>query len=872
MVDGEEFFGAVDVGQPHRDFQPEALVDGADGLVGVVQAGVQHRRHVLHRVVGLEVARPVGDEGVADAVGLVEGVPCEGFDKVENFHREGLVEALAGRPGHEVFALLRHQRGDFLAHRLAHDVGGPQGVPGELLQDQQHLVLVDDNAVGLVQQLLEAGVGVGYGGPSVLGVDELVDVFHRPRAVERNHRGDVADVGGLELFDIALHTGAFQLENVGGVAGGQQLVGRSVVQRQGLQFDFDAPARAHQLDGLVQDGKAGEAEEVHLQQAEVGHRVHAELGHHHRAGLVALGRALQGHRVGQRLVGDQHAGGVGADVVDDALQPLRPVHQLADVVIAFDGALEFGADLEGLVQVAGLEGYHAGDAVNVAVAHAQGAPHVAQGSLRAQGAEGDYLGHPVVAVLVDDIVQHLIAPVVLEVHVNVRHLLALHIEEALEDQAVLQWVNVGDAEAVEDDAGRRAAPDAEQDVALADEPDNVPHHQEVVGETGVADDLQLVPQALHGIGRGVGIAAPEALLADLGQVFVGVHAAGRLVAGQVGLAELQRHVAHIGDHAGVGQGFPSDGGGQVGKYLLHLIGALDVVGVILHSQPLFVADGGVGLDADVDVLQVGLVLVDVVSIVGHHQRELGILSEAQQSLVYLLQLRDVLMALEFQVIAVSEQFAIPAGGFDSAFIVAVGQQPWHLGGGAPGEADEAGAELFQQALVDARAVVEALDVGLGHQLHQVAVAGVVAGQQHQVGRAALGGVLFVPAVVCDVDLTADDGLDACVAAGGVKIDHAIEGAVVGDGQRIHAQFAGAVDQLRDAADAVEHTVFGVDVKVSERQAVEPPLKKNAIPNGPEFRAERKTLLYGPSGWRLSTVSRPDYQILGVVITNGYNIT
>ena len=213
----------------------------------------------------------------------------------------------------------------------------------------------------------------------------------------------------------------------------------------------------------------------------------------------------------------------------------------------------------------------------------------------------------------------------------------------------------------------------------------------------------------------------------------------------------------------------------------------------------------------------GLVLMDVMGVVGRHEWELHVLAQAQQSLVYLVQLRDMAMLLEFEEIPVAEQLAIPARGLDRAVVVAVGQQPRHLGGGAAGEADQAGAVFFQQALVYARAVVEALDVGLGDQLHQVAVAGVVAGQQHQVGRAALAGVLVVPAVVGDVDLAADDGLDAGVAAGGVEVHHAVEGAVVGDGQRIHAQLAGAGDQLRDAADAVEHTVFGVNVEMGKSQ-------------------------------------------------------
>ena len=100
---------------------------------------------------GLEITCPVGNQRVAYAVSLIERVPGEGFDKVEDFDSQLAVVPLALGAVHEVVALLGHQRGDFLAHRLADDVGRPQGIASELLKDQQYLVLVDDDAVGLVQ-------------------------------------------------------------------------------------------------------------------------------------------------------------------------------------------------------------------------------------------------------------------------------------------------------------------------------------------------------------------------------------------------------------------------------------------------------------------------------------------------------------------------------------------------------------------------------------------------------------------------------------------------------------------------------------------------------------------------------------------------
>ena len=62
------------------------------------------------------------------------------------------------------------------------------------------------------------------------------------------------------------------------------------------------------------------------------------------------------------------------------------------------------------------------------------------------------------------------------------------IEEALEDQAVLDRIEIGDSEAVGDDrAGRTAPSRADPDLALAGKPDQVPDDQEVGGETHFVD-------------------------------------------------------------------------------------------------------------------------------------------------------------------------------------------------------------------------------------------------------------------------------------------------------------------------------------------------------------------------------------------------
>ena len=114
-------------------------------------------------------------------MGLVEGVAREGFDQVKNLNGHIFCVAFALSARNEVHPLFGHQRSDLLAHRFAHDVGASEGVAGELLQDQQHLVLVNDDAVGLVQQFFEAGVRIGDGVFTVFSIDKGIDILYSPK-------------------------------------------------------------------------------------------------------------------------------------------------------------------------------------------------------------------------------------------------------------------------------------------------------------------------------------------------------------------------------------------------------------------------------------------------------------------------------------------------------------------------------------------------------------------------------------------------------------------------------------------------------------------------------------------------------------------
>ena len=148
-----------------------------------------------------------------------------------------------------------------------------------------------------------------------------------------------------------------------------------------------------------------------------------------------------------------------------------------------------------------------------------------------------------------------------------------------------------------------------------------------------------------------------------------------------------------------------------------------------------------------------------------------------------------------------------------------------------------GGELFH---VGTRAVVHAVDVRVGDQLDEVLVAGEVPGDEglvvdlvlrvvlraelvlgdivDVVGALAVAlGALGLGVVVDEVDLAADQRLDAGLFAGAVEVDGAEEVAVVGQGG--HVELLAALHVAVDPGTAIEQGVVGMAVQVDERLRV-----------------------------------------------------
>ena len=224
---------------------------------------------------------------------------------------------------------------------------------------------------------------------------------------------------------------------------------------------------------------------------------------------------------------------------------------------------------------------------------------------------------------------------------------------------------------------------------------------------------------------------------------------------------------------------------------------------------------------------------------------------------------------------VAAEDAVEDGGRGAGAGLVAGEQPRpDLAAAAAAERDEVAAVLGEGGEPGHGRLARVLEVGGADDAAEVAPAGVVAGEEHQVvaagaggaggggrhrgrrlevrdaavggerrrgrrggddGRIAAGRIRRVRAAVrarlpdpaaradrrLDRELDADDGLDAGRLARLVEADGAVQPLVVGDRQGRHAELGGAHDQLGDAAGAVAERERGVRMQMDEGHGILP---------------------------------------------------
>ena len=213
-------------------------------------------------------------------------------------------------------------------------------------------------------------------------------------------------------------------------------------------------------------------------------------------------------------------------------------------------------------------------------------------------------------------------------------------------------------------------------------------------------------------------------------------------------------------------------------------------------------------------MRAGVVLAEVVRIVGDHQRNPGVARQAMDLRQhFLIRIQAVILQLQEEIL-LAEQVAVLVGQA-LGFVVAVGQQGFvDIAAQAGRERDQAFGMARQQVFIDARLVIETVQVTGGDQLDQVAVAGLVFAQQHQM-VVAVGIALDGLPLLRDVHFAADHRMDAVLLGLVVELDRAEQVAVVGHGHGGHLLLLHLLHQLRDLAGSIEQRVVGVAMQMNK---------------------------------------------------------
>ena len=423
----------------------------------------------------LHVGRAVADDGIAHGVSFIEGVAGEVQNLVIDAVGNLLRHTVGNRTGN-VTLRIAVDKGNtlgindgvlLLAHGAADHIRLAQGETRQLTEDLNDLLLIDNAAIGDLENGAEQLVLVGDFFWVLGALDEAGDGVHGAGAIEGNDSGDVFNAAGPDAGADGGHAGTFQLEDAHGPALGQHFEGGRIVLRHILHTEGRI-FLAYEAGGILQNGEVAQAEKVHLQQAQLLQRGHLVLAD----GDPVVGG--EGDIFADRLFRDDDAGSVGGGVTGHALQGTGDVQQAADGLVPVielpkgfgegeslvDGHVQSGRDLFG-------------NPVGVGITDIQHTAHVADGHAGSHGAEGDNLGNVVIPVEAMDIVNNLTATVDTEVNVDIRHGDTLGVQKPLEKEAVFDGVNVGDLQAVGHNAARCAAsPGADGDAAafgIADE-------------------------------------------------------------------------------------------------------------------------------------------------------------------------------------------------------------------------------------------------------------------------------------------------------------------------------------------------------------------------------------------------------------------
>ena len=216
-----------------------------------------------------------------------------------------------------------------LTHSLTQGIALASGKVSQKAREKHHLLLIDRNAVGVLQVLLHDGDVILDGLAAPFAVNEVRNVVHRSRTVEGIHGDEVLKRAGLQLTQILLHTGRFKLEGTNGTSLTVELIGLRVIDGDGININHLSRVKSHILHGLLDDGERLQPQEVHLDKSRVFNHTAFILGDEHFFTRLLIVCRTHRYPVSDVITADDGATGMDSCTTHVTLQHLGVLHRIA---------------------------------------------------------------------------------------------------------------------------------------------------------------------------------------------------------------------------------------------------------------------------------------------------------------------------------------------------------------------------------------------------------------------------------------------------------------------------------------------------------------------------------------------------------------
>ena len=424
---------AIERRRLNHNAEPLGLAAEFRQFIGVGQIERHRGGQKFHRIIGLEICGLIGNQGIGRRMAFVEAVIGKFREEIENLVRRRALKPLFQSTRHKAFALGIHFRFDLFTHGPAQQIRFPQRIARKQLGDLHHLLLIDDHPMGFFQDRFEHGM-------------EIFDLFlsEFARAINRNIRHGAGPVKCHKRDDIFkavsphfgqrfAHARTFKLEHADRFTTAQHFIGFDIINRDGRNIERYMPL-LQQFDGCLDHGQGFETQKVEFDQTRRFHPFHVELGDRHIGFRIAIER----DNLFQRPVTDHDPRRMGGGMAMQPFEIASDIEHARDRRILFRRHPQARLALDCLFKGDGIGRIlrnQFGELIHLPIRQLQNTPDIAHDTARLQGAEGDDLRDTIMAIAILHITDHLVAPLLTEIDIEVGHGHAFGIEKAFEQQA-----------------------------------------------------------------------------------------------------------------------------------------------------------------------------------------------------------------------------------------------------------------------------------------------------------------------------------------------------------------------------------------------------------------------------------------------------